>query len=191
MHRPFNTGQRSVILLVPNEPCHLAMCVPELRQHMKRYTTLSDHVIFEGLMHELHGVEVEEATQPDSIKPLLVDDPAAVTVAPSVSENMSAALITTPAKSEEELVALVTTLAVSVDEPANPPTPLETTGDVRSLKELEYQKWVRVHPSHMVASVGSIPSNLGDLRWCCHNCSSSWQKRAWCHLEEEQQALRR
>ena len=48
----------------------------------------------------------------------------------------------------------------------------------------------QVHPSCMAASVGSIPSNLGDLRWCCCNNSSSWQKRAWCHLEEEQWALR-
>ena len=49
-------------LHVPNEPHHLAMCVHELRQCMKRYMTFSDHDVFEGLMHELPGVEVEEAT---------------------------------------------------------------------------------------------------------------------------------
>ena len=103
---------------------------------------------------------------------------------------MSATLITTPATSEEELVALVTTPAASADEPADPPTPLETTGDARSLTELEYLKWVEVHSSHMPASVGSIPCNLGDLWWHCCNCSSSQQKRAWHLLEEEQQALR-
>ena len=42
----------------------------------------------------------------------------------------------------------------------------------------------------MAASVGSIPSNPGDLGWCHCNHSSSWWKRAWHHLEEEQWALR-
>ena len=103
---------------------------------------------------------------------------------------MSAALITTPATSEEKLVTLVTTSTASVDELANPPTALETTGDARSPTEPEYPKWITVHLSHMVASVGSIFCNLGDLRKCCHNHSSSQQKRAWHLLEEEQQALR-
>ena len=48
----------------------------------------------------------------------------------------------------------------------------------------------KVHLSHMVASVGSIPCNLGDLRQCCHNHRFSQQKRAWHLLEEEQWALR-
>ena len=163
-------------LPMPNEPLHLAMCVHELRQCMKRYTTFSDWDIFEGLMHELPGAEVEEATQPDPIEPLLVDGPAALTVTPSVSENVSAALITTPAKSKEESVALVATPAVSTDELAGPPTPPETTGDMRSLTKPEYLKWVKGHLSHMAASVGSIPSNPGNLRWWHHNHSSSWWK---------------
>ena len=87
-------------------------------------------------------------------------------------------------------MALVTHPTVSVDEPANPPTPPEITGDVGSLTELEYPKWIKVHSPHMAASVGSIPSNPGDLRQHCHNLSSSQQKRAQHHLEEEQQALR-
>ena len=128
---------------------------------MKRNTTFSDCDIFEGLMHEVPGVEVEEATQPDPIEPLLADGPAALTVVPSVSKNMSATLITTPAKSKEKSVALVTTPAVLVDEPANPPTPLKMTGDVRSPTELEYLKWVKVHVSLTVASVGSIPLQPG------------------------------
>ena len=69
-------------------------------------------------------------------------------------------------------------------------SPSETTGDVWSLTEPEYLKWVKVHPSCAVASVGSIPSNPGDLRWHCHNHNSSWQKRAQHCLEEDKQALR-
>ena len=49
---------------------------------------------------------------------------------------------------------------------------------------------MKVHSSHMAASVGSIPCNPGDLWWCCCNCSSGQQKRAWCLLEEEQLALK-
>ena len=179
-----------VNLLVASEPCHLAMCIHELRQCMKRYMTFIDHDVFEGLGHGLPGAEVEEATQPNPIKPLPSDGLAVLTIAPSVLENMSTALITTPATSEEELVALVTTLAALGNEPANPPTPLETTGDSKSLTEPEYPKWVKVHSSHMAASVGSIPYNPGDLRWCHCNHSSNWWKRAWCLLEQEQQALR-
>ena len=86
---------------VPSEPHHLAMSMHELRWHMKRYTTFSDHDVFEGLMYGLPGVEVEEANQPNPIKPPLADDPAVLTIAPSGLENMSAVLITTPATSEE------------------------------------------------------------------------------------------
>ena len=103
---------------------------------------------------------------------------------------MSASLITTPAISKEESVTPVTTPAALADELANPPTLSETTGNVRSLTELEYPKWVKVYLSHMVASVGSIPCNPGGLRRCRCNHSSSWQKRARCLLEEEQWVLR-
>ena len=146
---------------VPDKPRCLAMCVHELRWHMKRYMTFSDYDVFEGLMHRLPGVEIKEATQPNPIEPSPVDAPAALMVAPSVSENASATLITTPAISKEESVTPNTTPAALVDELANPPTPLETTGDVRSLTEPEYSKWVKIHLSHVVASVGSIPSNPG------------------------------
>ena len=164
-------------LPVPNEPYCLAMCVHELRQHLKRYMTFSDCDVFEGLMHGLPGAEVEEATQPNPIKPQPVDDQAALMVAPSVSENVSEALITTHAISKEESVNPFTTPTASADEPANPPTPPETTGDGRSPTEPEYLRWVKVHLPHVVASVGGIPSNPGDLRWCCHNHSSSQQKK--------------
>ena len=60
---------------------------------------------------------------------------------------------------------------------------------MRGLKEPEYLKWIRVHLSHPVAYVGSLPSTLGDLKWHHCNCSSS-QRKAWCCLVEEQQALR-
>ena len=177
-------------LLVPSEPCHLAMCIHELRWHMKRYMTFSDSDVFEGITHGLPGVEVEETTQPNPTKPPLVDDPAVLTITPSGSENVSAALITTTATSEEELVTLVTISAASADELTDPPIPLETTGNARSPMELEYPKWIKVHLSYMAASVLSIPYNPTDLRWCHHNCSSSQQKRAQHLLEEEQWALR-
>ena len=74
-------------------------------------------------MHGLPGVEVEEATQPNPIESLPADDPAALTVAPPVLQNVSATLVTTPATLEEELVTLVTIPTASADELANPPTP--------------------------------------------------------------------
>ena len=160
--------------LVPGEPHHLAMCIHELRQCMKRYTTFSDCDAFEGLKHGLPGVEVEETIQPKPTEPLPVDDPAVLTIASSGLENISAALITTPATSEEELVTLVTTSAVLADELADPPTPSETTGNARSWTEPEYLKWVKVHLSHVAASMGSVTCNPRDTRWHCHNSSSSW-----------------
>ena len=132
---------------VPSEPHHLAMCIHKLRWHMQRYMTFSDHDVFEGLAHGLPRAEVEEATQPNPIEPLLADNPAVLTIAPSTLEDMSATLNTTPAILEEELVALVTTHAAPADELANPPTPSKTTGDARSPTEPEYLKWVKVHLS--------------------------------------------
>ena len=52
----------------------------------------------------------------------------------------------------------------------------------------EYLKWIKVHSSHKVAAVGSIPCNPGESQWHC-NCSSRQQKRAHCLLEEEWQDL--
>ena len=68
------------------------------------------------------------------------------------------------------------------------PTLPEATSDVRGLTEPEYPKWVKVHLSHPVASVGSLPWTLGDRRWHCHNHSCSWRK-AWHHLIKEPLAL--
>ena len=157
---------------------------------MRRYTTFYDCNVSEGLAHRLPEAEIEETTQPNPIKPPVAHSSADLAVAPSVPENMSVAPIATPATSEEESVTHVTISAALADEPANPPIPSKTTGNEKSLTELEYPRWVNVHSSHMEASVGSIPCNPGDLRWSCHNCSSSQWKRAWCLLEEEWWALR-
>ena len=152
--------------------------------------TCSDHDVFEGLAHWLSEAEVEEATHPNPIKPLVVDSPTVLAIVPSVLENVSATPIATPAVAKEESVAPVTTPAASADEPANPPSPSKTTGNERSPTEPEYPKWVKVHLSSMAAPVGSIACNPGDLRQCHCNHSSSWQKRAWHLQEEEWQALR-
>ena len=175
---------------VPSEPHLLAMSICKLRQCMRRYTKFHDHNVFEGLAHRWPEAEVEETTQPNPIKPPAADCPAVLAIALSVLENMSASLIATLTTSKEELVTHVTISTALADEPANPPTPLKTTGDARSPTELEYLRWVKVHSSNMAASVGSIPYNPGDLWQCHHNHSSSWWKRAWHLLEEEQQALR-
>ena len=131
---------------------------------MRRYTTFHNCNVFEGLAHRLPEVEIEETTQPNPIKPPVADSSTVLAIALSVPENVSATPIATTATSEEDLVA-------SADKPADPPTPLETTGDARSPTELEYPKWVKVHPSCMPASVGSIPCNPGDLRQ--HGCNHS------------------
>ena len=131
---------------------------------MRRYTTFSDCDVFEGLAHRLPEVEVEETTQPNPIKPPAVDSSTVLAVVLSVLENVSATPIATPATSEDELVTHVTISAALADEPADPPTSLKTTGNERSPTELEYPRWVKVHSSHMMASVGSIPCNPGDLR---------------------------
>ena len=172
-------------LLVPCEPCLLAMSIHELRQQMRRYTTFRDHNVFEGLAHRLPEVEVEEATKANPIKPLIAEGPIVSTTVPLTSESAPITLGTSPAISEEDLVTLITTPAASVDEPANPHTPLKVASDTGSHLEQEYLKWVKVHSSHMAASVGRIPCSPGDLQLHCHNHSSGWQKRAWCLLEEE------
>ena len=165
---------------VPDEPPCLAMSIHELRWHMRRYMTFSDHDVFEGLVHGLPEVEVEETTQPNPTEPLPADDPAVLTIAPSGSENVSATLITTPATSKEESITLVTISAALADELANPPILSEITGNARSLTEPEYPKWIKVHLSHMAASVGSIPCNPGDLRWPAggKELGTSWRKNS-------------
>ena len=71
------------------------------------------------------------------------------------------------------------------------PTPSlpEATSYVRGWTEPEYPKWIKVHPPCPVDSVGSLPSTLGDLKQHHCNCSFS-QRKAQCHLVEEQWALR-
>ena len=61
---------------------------------------------------------------------------------------------------------------------------------MKSPTESEYTRWVKVHSSCTVASIGSVPCNPGDLWWHHHSCNSSQQKRTWHLLEEEWQALR-
>ena len=153
---------------------------------MRRYTTFCDHNVFEGLVHGFPEAVVEEATKPNPVEPLLTEGPTVSTAIPVTSESMPIALSTSPSMLEEDLVTIITTPTASADELANPPTPLKGASDTGNHPEQEYLKWVKVHSSHMAASVGSILCNPGDL-WCHHhNCSSSWQKRAWCLLEEEQ-----
>ena len=101
---------------------------------------------------------------PMTIKPPVADSPAVLAIVPSVLENMSATLIAIPARSEEESVTCVTISTASADEPANPLIPSKTTGNVRSPTESEYLRRVKVYLSHMAASIGSIPCNMGDLR---------------------------
>ena len=173
---------------VPNEPHHLVMCVYKLRWLMKPYMTFSDCEVFEGLMHEIPEVEVEGAMQPNPIEPPLADGMAALTIAPLEPEDGSAAPITACVIPTEEWLPLS---PPPLYWQMSWPTPYlpEATSDVRGPMELEYLKWVKVHPSHLTASVGSLPSTLGDLKWCHHNHSSS-QRKAQHHLVEEQWALR-
>ena len=89
---------------------------------------------------------------------------------------MSATWSISPAKLGEDSVALTTW----VDQLANPPTPASSMGN----EGKEYPKWIKVHSSHKVATVGSILCNPGESWWCC-NHSSRQQKRAYHLLEEE------
>ena len=156
---------------------------------MKPCMTFSDHNIFEGLTHEASEAGAEETMQPNTTKSALLDDPAALTNTPSALADESATLITTPSKPAEELVTLVTTPTLLVDELADPTALPEATSDVGKAKDPEYPKWIKVHLSHLAASVGSVHPTLGDLRWCHCNHSSSW-RRAQCHMVEEQWALK-
>ena len=47
-------------LLVQGEPCHLATSIHELRWCMRRYTTFSNHDVFEGLAHGFTEAGVED-----------------------------------------------------------------------------------------------------------------------------------
>ena len=141
--------------LGPDEPCCLVMCVHELRQVMKLYMTFSDCDIFKGLTHETSEAGAEEAMQPNPTESTLADDPAALMTAPSALADESATLVTTPSVPAEELVTLVTPTVLADD----PPTALpEATSDAGKAKDPEYPKWIKVHPSHLAASVGSVPT---------------------------------
>ena len=48
----------------------------------------------------------------------------------------------------------------------------------------EYQQWIQVHSSHMVAAVGSVPYKSGET-WQHCNCRSKQHKRVQCLLKEE------
>ena len=142
-------------LPVPNEPCLLAMSICKLRWQMRRYTTFHDHDVFEGLAHRLPAAEIKEAPKPNPIEPLLAEGPTVPTAILVTSESMSITLSTSQAMLEEDSVATITTPAASAEEPANPPTPSKVASDTGSHLEQEYLKWVKVHSSHMAASVGS------------------------------------
>ena len=150
--------------------------------------TFSDHDIF-GVTCKTSEVGAKETVQSNPTKSTLPDDPAPLMTAPSMLADESATLITTPSKSAGESVTLVTTPAVSADELADLNALPEATSDAGKAKGLEYPKWIKVHLSHLAASVRSVPPILGDLRWCWCNCSSSW-RRAQHHLVEEQWAVK-
>ena len=99
---------------------------------MRRYTTFHDHNVFEGLVHGLPEVEVEEATRPNPIAPPLEEGPTVSTTILVTSESASIALSTSPAMLEEDSVAPITTPTALVDEPADPPTPLKVASDTGS-----------------------------------------------------------
>ena len=130
--------------------------------------------------------------RPPSLTPLKppADGPTVSTAIPISLECAPAAQITSLAMSEEDSVTPITTPTASADKLANPPTTSKTASDTRSHPEQVYPKWVKVHSSCMVVSIGSIPCNPGDIWQHCCNCSSSQWKRAWHLLEEEQWALR-
>ena len=115
--------------LGPDEPCHLTMCVHELRWVMKPYMTFSDWDVFKGLTHETSEAGAKEAMQPNPTESTLVDDPATLMTAPSALADELATPITTPSKLVEESVALITTPAVLVDELADPTTLPGATSD--------------------------------------------------------------
>ena len=163
--------------LVPDEPYHLAMCVHELRWLMKLYMIFSDCDIFKGLICNIPEAKVEGAAWLNSIEPVWVDSPTALTTAPSAQVDGSATLIITPAIPMEEFVTPVTCYhphCISGRAGQTPTLP-ETTSDVRGLTEPEYPKWVKVHLFHPVAFMGSLPSTRVDLKWCHHSCCSSWR----------------
>ena len=173
----------------PNEPWHLAMCVQELRQVMKLYTTFSDCNVFKGLTCKISEAGANETMQPNPTKSAPLDDPATLMTTPSALVDELTILTTTHPKPAEESVTLVTTPAVSVDEPSDSTTLPEATSDAEKTEDPEYPKWIKVHLSHPAASMESLPPTLGDLRKSCHNCSSSWRTTPT-HLVEEQWALK-
>ena len=143
-------------LLGPDKPHYLVMCVHELRWAMKPYTTFSNCDVFKGLTCKTSEVGVEETVQPNPTESTLVDDPATLITRPSAVVDESATLITTPSIPAEKSVALITTPAVLVDKPADPTALPEKTTDMGKAEDLEYPKWINVHPSHLGASMGSF-----------------------------------
>ena len=123
---------------------------------MKPYTTFSNCNIFECLTHGTSEAGVKEAIQPNPTKSTPADDPATLMTVTSALVNESAALVTTPSIPAEESVAYITTPAVLADEPAESTTLLEPTSETGKAEDPEYPKWIKVHLSHPVASVGSV-----------------------------------
>ena len=85
-----------------------------------------------------------------------------------IEEDLSATHGTSPARPEDP-VALA---AASVDKLANLPTLANNTES----EGQEYPKWVKVHSSQKVATVGSVPYQPREP-WQHHNCSSKQCKR--------------
>ena len=144
----------------PGEMCFLVRCVQELRPAMKPFTTFSDFAILEKAMPD-HGTpeaEVEGAAQPGTTLTMQTPMPD-----------------TRPS----------TPPAVPANEPTIPTAPPVTTNNKEGTAGHQYPNWTKIHPSHPVASVGHIPLSLGDLRQCCHSCSSSRRRAQCCQIEEQ------
>ena len=72
-------------------------------------------------------------------------------------------------------------ITLKEETPTRPPTPAAALPNEPAAGH-EHPGWMEIHPA---ASVGSIPVNLGNLRWHCQSEGSSWRKTQ-CHQREEQ-----
>ena len=122
--------------------------------------------------------EVED-TQPSPTGTSPVDNPTVPSAipGPDIREDLSATQSSSPARLGKDSVALTIAWA---DQLTIPPTPSSSMGN----EGKEYLKWIKVHSSHKATAVGSILCNPRES-WCCHDCSSRWQKRTHHLLEEK------
>ena len=84
------------ILPTPSDPCPLAMSERELRQHIGKYTTFSEHDVFEGL-----GNAVPEAKDGDTGVP-----PADSTTSPATTDIRDTQLSPTETQLADDTISL-------------------------------------------------------------------------------------